>query len=213
MIKIKNSVVKYGLGIGAGIIITSFSYFYMPKKAEPIPLNIKSVEKTLDEKIDYRETIMDKLEEINKLEIMQASMNNSVTINGNRFKNNNFFKNNKIINTSSVGKYILDLDDITNNLIFGNNEVTILVSLEKEIVLLEKNFTYQEDKGWLAFSDVKLTAEEYNYIIQNVKDTMLDKMNEKEYTSIVKEKAETLIKNKIFQSTNDTFRVNVKWLN
>lgn len=158
----------------------------------------------MNKKIDYSESIIEKLESINKLEIMQAYLKQDITLKG---KYDNFlFKNNKTITVKANGIYKLDLSNIYENTIIGTDEVTVLVSIDNDIIF--HDFEYNTEKGLLVFYDIEVTPEEYEGLLDNVKEQMRTKMYTKDYISEVKKRAEEIISREI-QKVTDKYKVRV----
>ena len=98
------------------IATTLFVGFTFLKRPIEAPKQINKIESN-EQKIDYSESIIEKLESINKLEIMQAYLKQDITLKG---KYDNFlFKNNKTITVKANGIYKLDLNNIYENTIIG----------------------------------------------------------------------------------------------
>ena len=87
-------------------------------------------------KIDYSESILEELRNINKLEIMQASLKKEFTIKGNY--ENFLLKNNKEVTVRANVFYKLDLNNIEP--IIGVNEFTVIAAIEKDISI--NDFSY-----------------------------------------------------------------------
>lgn len=143
------------------------------------------------QEIDYSEVIVTQLESINKLEIYQAYLKNTVTIH--QGYNNRFFRNDKTINIPANGIYKLDLDNVTGNIIIGQKVVTIIAHLEYDVIVHEDKMEFTDNKGYLAFYDIKLEPEETTTMIAEAKQQMLSKMQDQEYLDIVQRKAEKVI--------------------
>lgn len=186
--------------IGA-TIFTGLTFLKKPK-IETTQINIKQL------KIDYSESIIEKLESINKLEIMQAYLTQEITLKG---KYDNFlFRNNKTITVKANGIYKLDLDSIKGNLIIGTDEVTVLASMETDVIF--HDFEYSSEKGLFVFADLQFTPEEYEVLLNEVKGQMITKMFTKDYIEEVKKKAEDNISDKVREATNK-YKVKVVWIN
>lgn len=143
------------------------------------------------QEIDYSEVIVTQLESINKLEIYQAYLKNTVTIH--QGYNNRFFRNDKTISIPANGIYKLDLDNVTGNIIIGQKVVTIIAHLEYDVIVHEDKMEFTDNKGYLAFYDIKLEPEETTAMIAEAKKQMLNKMQDQEYLDIVQRKAEKVI--------------------
>lgn len=87
------------------------------------------------QEIDYSEVIVTQLESINKLEIYQAYLKNTVTIH--QGYDNNFFRCDKQVSIPATGIYKLDLDNVTGNIIIGQKVVTIITSMEYDVIVHE----------------------------------------------------------------------------
>lgn len=182
------------------IIFTGLTFLKKPK-IETTQINIKEL------KIDYSESIIEKLESINKLEIMQAYLTQEITLKG---KYDNFlFRNNKTITVKANGIYKLDLDSIKENLIIGTDEVTVLASMETDVIF--HDFKYSSEKGLFVFADLQFTPEEYEVLLNEVKGQMITKMFTKDYIEEVKKKAEDNISNKVREATNK-YKVKIVWV-
>lgn len=158
------------------------------KQAPQVPHQIVQEQR---QEIDYSEAIVTQLEAVNKLEIYQAYLKNTVTIH--QGYNNRFFRNDKTINIPAIGIYKLDLDNVTGNVIIGQKVVTIIAHLEYDVIVHEDKMEFTDNKGYLAFYDIKLEPEETASMIAEAKKQMLSKMQDQEYLDIVQRKAEKVI--------------------
>ena len=125
------------------------------------------------QEIDYSEVIVTQLESINKLEIYQAYLKNTVTIH--QGYDNNFFRCDKQIDIPSTGIYKLDLDNVAGNILIGQKVVTIIASMEYDVIVHEDKMEFTDNKGYLVFYDVKITPEEQAAMIAEAKQQMLGK--------------------------------------
>lgn len=158
------------------------------KQAPQVPHQIVQEQR---QEIDYSEAIVTQLESINKLEIYQAYLKNTVTIH--QGYNNRFFRNDKTINIPTTGIYKLDLDNVKGNIIIGQKVVTIIAHLEYDVIVHEDKMEFTDNKGYLAFYDIKLEPEKTAAMITEAKKQMLNKMQDQEYLDIVQRKAEKVI--------------------
>ena len=184
----------------AATLFTGITFLKRPTEA---PKQINRIESN-EQKIDYSQSIIEKLESINKLEITQAYLKQDITLKG---KYDNFlFKNNKTITVKANGIYKLDLNDIYENIIIGTDEVTVLVSIDNDIIF--HDFEYNIEKGLLVFYDIEVTPEEYENLLDNVKEQMKTKMYTGDYISEVKKRAEEIITREV-QKVTDRYKVRV----
>ena len=178
----------------AATLFTGITFLKRPTETQKQINRIESNE----QKIDYSQSIIEKLESINKLEITQAYLKQDITLKG---KYDNFlFKNNKTITVKANGIYKLDLNDIYENIIIGTDEVTVLVSIDNDIIF--HDFEYNTEKGLLVFYDIEVTPEEYENLLDNVKEQMKTKMYTETYISEVKKRAKEIITKEIQEVTN-----------
>ena len=178
----------------AATLFTGIAFLKRPTETQKQINRIESNE----QKIDYSQSIIEKLESINKLEITQAYLKQDITLKG---KYDNFlFKNNKTITVKANGIYKLDLNDIYENIIIGIDEVTVLVSIDNDIIF--HDFEYNTEKGLLVFYDIEVTPEEYENLLDNVKEQMKTKMYTETYISEVKKRAKEIITKEIQEVTN-----------
>ena len=178
----------------AATLFTGITFLKRPTETQKQINRIESNE----QKIDYSQSIIEKLESINKLEITQAYLKQDITLKG---KYDNFlFKNNKTITVKANGIYKLDLNDIYENIIIGIDEVTVLVSIDNDIIF--HDFEYNTEKGLLVFYDIEVTPEEYENLLDNAKEQMKTKMYTETYISEVKKRAKEIITKEIQEVTN-----------
>ncbi len=147
------------------------------------------------QEIDYSEVIVTQLESINKLEIYQAYLKNTVTIH--QGYDNSFFRCDKQIDIPATGIYKLDLDNITGNIIIGQKVVTIIASMEYDVIVHEDKMQFTDNKGYFVFYDIKMTPEEQAAMIAEAKQQMLGKMKDPEFLDTVQMKAEKVIKEQL----------------
>ena len=145
--------------------------------------------------IDYSEVIVTKLESINKMEIYQAYLKNTVTIH--QGYDNSFFRCDKQIDIPSTGIYKLDLDNVAENVIIGQKVVTIIASMEYDVIVHEDKMQFEDNKGYFVFYDMKMTPEEQAAMIAEAKQQMLGKMKDPEFLDVVQMKAEKVIKEQL----------------
>ena len=162
------------------------------KQEAQVPHQIVQEQK---QEIDYSEVIVTQLESINKIEICQAYLKNTVTIH--QGYDNNFFRCDKQIDIPSTGIYKLDLDNITGNIIIGQKVVTIIASMEYNVIIHEDKMQFTDNKGYFVFYDIKITPEEQAAMIAEAKQQMLGKMKDPEFLDTVQMKAEKVIKEQL----------------
>lgn len=169
-----------------------------------VPIEKTPIIETQKKSIDYSAAILDNLEQINKLEIYQASLKQDIEIKGKW--DNCLFRSNKTIQVRANGIYKLDLDKI--EVIQGTDTVTILADIETSVEIYD--FSYEVEKGYLVFYEQELKDQEYGSIILEAKEQMTNKTYEEDYMSIVKKRAEEILIDKVGEVTNQ-YDIKVIW--
>ena len=162
------------------------------KQATQVPHQIVKEQR---QEIDYSEVIVTQLESINKLEIYQAYLKNIITIH--QGYDNRFFRCDKQIDIPATGIYKLDLDNVKGNIIIGQKVVTIIASMEYDIIVHEDKMQFTDNKGYFVFYDIKMTPEEQAAMIAEAKSQMLGKMKDPKFLDTVQRKAEKVIKEQL----------------
>ena len=162
------------------------------KQATQVPHQIVKEQR---QEIDYSEVIVTQLESINKLEIYQAYLKNIITIH--QGYDNRFFRCDKQIDIPATGIYKLDLDNVKGNIIVGQKVVTIIASMEYDIIVHEDKMQFTDNKGYFVFYDIKMTPEEQAAMIAEAKSQMLGKMKDPKFLDTVQRKAEKVIKEQL----------------
>lgn len=179
------------------------------------PIVISQVKSNLvDNNILHKETVVSKFNTIQKIQVIQTSVKQEVNIN-NGYQNN-FFKNDKKIVFTGIGTFNLDLSIInSNNITINNTDRTISLTISKptvQIELLEDKTTFQDDKGYLAFYDIKMSPEEFEQMKYSVKEQMGSKLESESYDSIVKEKTKESIENILNKLTGSNYIINITFV-
>lgn len=182
------------------LIITSLTaaVFTLKLPAEtPQPIN--SINYTTNNKIDYTKAITEKLEEIDKREIMQINLRDKFTLKS-KYQND-FLRNNKIIEVFAVGIYRLN----SSYVILVNGDKYI-INLKLETSIIESEINIESDRGYLALGDYKLTVEEAEEVRQKINENLIKEMNSEENLNAVKERTEQLLGNE------ENYKVEVNWV-
>ena len=185
--------------------VAFFTGFFVSNNKEITPENPPVIEQK--NQIDYSEILLSELQSINKLEIYQAYLKNTVTIK--QGYNCKLFKNNKSIDVYATGYYKLDLDNLKDTTVIADNSITVVPHIEYGVEVHEDKFRFTDDKGWLVFYDVEISPEEMTSIVSEVKEQMLSKMQSEEYMKLVRDKAENIIREHIEDICN--YKVNIIW--
>lgn len=178
------------LSLGVGIFAT--------RKPIETKKEVKPINYTLNEKIDYSKAITDKLESIDKREIMQINLTHRFTLKS-KFQND-FFRNNKNVVVTAIGVYKFNS---SYEIILNKDCYVINLKLETDII--ESKLSIEDDKGYFIFADYTITLEEAEEIRQRVHEELIKEMNNEANLTIVKDRAERLIKG------NENYTVEVRW--
>ncbi len=161
--------------------------------------------------VDYNKVIIDKLQSTCKLQVLDISLNETITVK--KGFQNFMLKNNKQIKIKGIGHYILDLDKITkDNIVVNNNtkEITIYSALPScSVELLENENEYANENGLLIFVDQEITPEESNGINTEIKNRMVKTMQDGEYMGIAKDKANEGLNKLLNGITSEDYKVRI----
>lgn len=192
--------------IGKGISIKT-------KGTQPVVISqVKS--ETVEEDILHKEVIVSKFNTIQKIQVIQTSLTQDITIDNG--VENDFFKNKKNLKITGIGKFILDLDKIDEkNIIIDNTNKSIELFITKpyaEVDLQEDKTEFSEEKGLFKFKDIELTLEQSETMKYQVKEQMIEKLNGEGYSEIVEVKTKESIENILNKLTDFKFTVNINFV-
>ncbi|PJI08238.1 MULTISPECIES: DUF4230 domain-containing protein [Clostridium] len=141
----------------------------------------------ISKKFISKETLIKKIEQKQKLITTEVEISEKVTID-NSWGNLDVFKKIQNISFTGTGIYAVDLSNLKNSNLSINNEtkiITLKISKPQiEAINIDDDKTeYQTDNGLLRFGEIKLTPEEHEAIMENVKKDMNKKMMENDYYS------------------------------
>lgn len=166
-----------------------------------------------------KDAVVKKIQQKQKLITTEVEIKSKVTID-NSWGNISIFKKLQNISFTGKGVYVVDLSLLkSNNISIDSNNNIITVKIPKpkvELVTIDESKTVYEtpEKGLLRFGDIKLTPQEHEIMVENVKKTMTEKMNETEYSDKAltnsKRSMETLIKSIL--NNNSKYTVKVEFL-
>lgn len=162
------------------------SFYQLGKQQQP-----HSISQQIEQKVDYSEAIVDRMEAVNRLEIYDCYLKNDITIK--QGHDNIFFRNNKQLQIPATGIYRVDLDNVRENVIISEKSVTIIASMEYTVNIHEDRIQFTDDRGYLVFYDIKLTPEDHARIMADTRTNMLNKMGDPEYLDVAKARAEVML--------------------
>ena len=198
-----SGVISMGvLGVIGGLAFGIRTVKESVKQTEP-----QTIEQVLPEvsqtEFDIVGAICSEIKLSGKLELCKGYVTNTIVVGS---ESDSFlFKNKKYINVVGLNKYSIDLNNISekNIKVVGDNIIIYLKAPEMECELLPEKFTFQEEKGLLAFYDVKLTPEQYNYVIEKARDNCMEAGKTQDYKDMVKNLAEESVNSLIRKITMD----------
>jgi len=163
-----------------------------------------------------KDTVIKKIQQKQKLITTEVEINEKITID-NSWGDISVFKKLQNISFTGKGVYVVDLSSLksTNISIDSNNNIlTVKIPKPKvELVTIDESKTVYEtpEKGLLRFGDIKLTPQDHEIMVENVKKTMTQKMNEAEYSDKAltnsKRSMETLIKSILNNDSKYTVKI------
>lgn len=172
----------------------------------------------ISKKFISKETLIKKIEQKQKLITTEAQISEKVTID-NSWGNLDIFKKLQNISFTGTGTYSIDLSNLKNENISIDNKsriITLNVSTPQiESINIDDSKTqYQTDNGLFRFGEIKLTTEEHEAIMQNVKKDMSTKMLEDTYYNKALSNSKKSIKNilnSILDNSGVKYYLNIKF--
>jgi hypothetical protein len=178
--------------------------FYLGYKSFVTPDKLKQtwiVPNTQDisKKFMTEEILVNEIHQKQELITLEIQMAEKVTLDDS-WGSLEVFKKIQSINFSGTGMYTVDLSSLkAENISIDDNarEITITVAAPqvKSVTISEEKTEYQTpENGLLRFGEIRLTPEENQIILGNVKEKMLKKMSEGEPSSEASKSSEQTIK-------------------
>lgn len=161
-----------------------------------------------DNKVLEKESVVEAVNELCKLEVLQVQLSKGVKI-----KQGKYFKKEKDIKLYANCKYILDLEKIKeNNVIINGNEIIIFCSNPSiEVTILESMTEFTDTKNsFLSFGDLELDSESWNSILVETKNSI--QIESSKYIDEAKVKAENSIEKALSTLTKNNYRIEVRWV-
>lgn len=195
-----------------------YKTFVAPKKAKEtwVVPNIQDVTK----KFITEETLVNQIHQKQELITLEIDMTEKITLDDS-WGNLEIFKKVQSINYAGTGTYVVDLSTLkSENITIDNKNKKITVKAGsptiKSVTIKEEKTEFQTpENGLLRFGEIKLTPEENQMLLRNVKDKMLKKMGESEFLSKAKNSSKDTLKNliqTIIQSeTKNNYNIEVQF--
>ncbi|MBR3349194.1 MAG: DUF4230 domain-containing protein [Solobacterium sp.] len=133
---------------------------------------------------DFEQAVLGAASEHSELIVMEQPLSINTTITKSGLGNLSIFSKMKDVTYYGTGVYTVDLSRIDTKHIFldtFNKRVNILIphaALQYVNPDLDRTEFQDTEKGWLAFGDIRLTAEESNELEKSVRSAMEERLNE-----------------------------------
>jgi hypothetical protein len=194
----------------------SFRTFVLPQKSKEVWI-VPDVQE-ISKKFMTEETLVNEIQRKQELITLEVQMTEKVTLNDS-WGSLDIFKKLQSISYSGTGTYTVDLSSLkAENITIDDKlkKVTVKVAPPniKGVSINEEKTEYQTpENGLLRFGEIKLTPEENQMLIRNVKERMLNKMSEQDFTSEAKASTERTIKDLIqsivLSKTTEAYNIEV----
>lgn len=213
----KRTVFLMILCISLGFYL-SYKLFIAPEKSKEtwVVPNVQEISK----RFITEETLVNEIQQKQELITLEIQMTERVTLNDS-WGSFEIFKKVQSINYAGSGTYTLNLSSLKAENIAINDEdrvITVKVALPtvKGVSIIEEKTEYQTpENGLLRFGEIKLTPEENQMLLMNVKDKMLKKMNDQDFLTEAKASSEKTIKSLIqsilFSKTTEHYGVQIQF--
>lgn len=212
----KRTIIIMVLCVLLGVFLSYKFYRFLNPSSKPW---IVADANDTSKKFITKDALIKKIQQKQKLITTEVEVNAKVTVD-NSWGDLDIFK--KIQNISFTGKglYTVDLSNLSSKNIsvnYSTNVLTVTIpEPEVEVITIDDNKTVYEtpEKGLLRFGDIKLTPEEHEVMLQNVKKTMQEKMLEETYMdkalSNSKTSMQSLVKS-LIGSSKTSYMVNINF--
>lgn len=197
----------------------AYKIFIAPNKSEQtwIVPDVQNISK----KFITKETLVNEIHQKQELVTMEAQMSEKITLDDS-WGNFSIFKKVQNITYYGTGTYVIDLSSIkSENIEIDNNNKKVMVKVPlpsiKDVNINEEKTLYQTpENGILRFGEIKLTAEEHQVMLKNIKDKMLKKMSEPSFLSQASKATEDTLRNLIQtilqNKTNDMYDISIEYI-
>jgi len=213
----KRTIILIVVCISFGFYI-GYRLFVAPEKSKEtwVVPNLQDASK----KFITEETLVSQIHQKQELITLEIDMTEKVTLDDS-WGNLEIFKKVQSINYVGTGTYVIDLSTLkTENITIDNKDKKITVKSAaptiKGVTVKEEKTEYQTpDNGLLRFGEIKLTPEENQMLLRNVKDKMLKKMAEQEFFSQATTSSKStligLIQNIIQNETKNSYNIEIQF--
>ena len=183
------------IGLIAGLLVGAFGMFYVVKNYEPFWEKTHE-EGVVGEKIDehftgytvadFQEAVLGEATEQKELIVMEQPVQQSTTITKYTFGEWDIFKRSKVVTYHGTGVYTVDLSEVTGDAITVDNDAKEVRIVIPDAKLKYVNPDYDNiefedtEMGLLAFTDIKLTAEQQNELEKQIMAEMTTNLSQEE---------------------------------
>jgi hypothetical protein len=195
-----------------------FKIFVSPKKAQQtwVVPDLQDISK----KFISEETLINQIHQKQELITLEIDMTEKVTLDDS-WGSLEIFRKVQSISYAGTGTYVVDLSSLKNeNITIDNKIKKIIVNTAspsvKSVVIREEKTEYQTpENGLLRFGEIKLTPEDNQMLLRNVKNNMLKKMSDESFTSQAKDYStqtlKSIIQSIVSDKTNEPYNVEIKF--
>lgn len=213
----KRTIVLAVLCIFLGSLI---SYkLYDTFKSDSKPWIVANADET-SKKFITKDTLIKKIEQKQKLITTEVEISEKVTLD-NSWGNLSIFKKIQNISFTGRGTYIIDLSSLKSkniSLDFKHNSLIVKIPKPKvDMITIDDSKTVYEtpEKGLLRFGDIKLTPQDQEIMLGNVKKKMSEKMLESEYYDKALANSKKSVKSlitSIVNSNDSSYTITIEFL-
>ena len=160
------------------------------------------------------ESLINEVRNVNKMIPLEIDLSQSLTIEEN-FANISAFRKSKKITFYATCSYTLDFSTITNNDITiddTSNKIYIKITKPDNFnIYIDESKTkyYEPELGFLRFSDIQLTSEDYGEIYEKLNECFSSKMKDKSLYDQCLSNAENNIENILLNLTQKSYNVTI----
>lgn len=177
--------------------------------------------KDISKKFITEETLVNEIHQRQQLITMEIDMAEKFTLDDS-WGDLEIFKKIQNINYFGTGTYVIDLSNLkAENIEINNDTKEVTINMPKpsvkSVIICEEKTEYQTtENGLLRFGEIKLTPEENQFILKNIKEKMNNKMLENNFLSQAVKTSEEALKNiieSILQqgSTKPIYNIKIRW--
>lgn len=194
----------------------SFRTFVLPQKSKEVWI-VPDVQE-ISKKFMTEETLVNEIQRKQELITLEVQMTEKVIL-SDSWGSLDIFKKLQSINYSGTGTYTVDLSSLkAENITIDDKlkKVTVKVAPPtiKGVSINEEKTEYQTpENGLLRFGEIRLTPEENQMLLQNIKEKMLGKMSEQDFTSEANASTEKticdLIQSIVLSKTTEAYSIEI----